>query len=65
MGAMRYFRELGVLLVFLFFAIGTLLVHESIARPRKRQPWDLLGGALLRSLGAVVVYFLFRSWEHE
>jgi hypothetical protein len=65
MGAMTYFRELGILLVFLFFAIGTLLVHESIARPGNQQPWDLLGGALLCSLGAVVVYFLFRSSERE
>jgi hypothetical protein len=65
MSAMRYFRELGILLVFLFFAAGTSLVHDSIASPATKQPWDLLGGALLCSLGAFVVYVLVRPTEHE
>jgi hypothetical protein len=63
MGAMRFFRELAILLVFLFFSAGALLLHDSIVSPGTKQPWDLLAGAFACSLGAFVVYFLFRPME--
>jgi hypothetical protein len=65
MGAMRFFRELAILLVFLFFSAGALLLHDSIVSPGTKQLWDLLAGALLCPLGAFVVYFLFRPLERE
>src|SRR5260370_778987 len=63
MGAMRFFRELAILLVFLFFSAGALLLHDSIVSPGSKQLWDLLAGACVCSLGAFVVYFLFRPLE--
>lgn len=65
MGAIRFFRQLGILLVFLFLAAGSLLVHDSFATSGLTQPWDLLGGAFLCSLSAFVGYFLFRRTDAE
>lgn len=63
MGAMRLFREFAMLLVLLFFAAGAFLLHDSIVGSATRQPWDLLVGALLCSLGVFVVYFLCKPIE--
>ena len=65
MGAMRLFRELAILLVFLLFAAGTLLLHYSIVDAGNNQHWDLLAGALLCSLGVFGAFFVFRPTPHE
>lgn len=65
MGATRFFREWVVLLVLAFFAAGAVLLIDSTTDPGTKQPWDLLGGAVLCSLGAFVAYLLFRPTQHE
>jgi len=61
----RFFRELGILLVLLFFAGATALLNESIVNSGGPQGVDLLAGALLFSLGVFTVYFFFvRRPEH-
>ena len=65
MGAIRFFRELVILLVLAFFAAGAVLLIDSTTDPGTKQPWDLLGGAVLCSLGAFAGYLLFRPSQHE
>jgi hypothetical protein len=63
--AMRFFRDLATVLIFLFFTTGGFLVHDSIVSPGTKQSWSLLAGALLCSLGAFTAYFLFRPVEEK
>jgi hypothetical protein len=63
MSTLRFFREFAIVLVLLFLSLGALLLHESIVSLGIRQPWGLLTGALLCSLGLFVVYFLCKPSE--
>ena len=65
MDTIRFFHKWAILLVLALFTTGTLLLHDSARDSGTRQPWDLLGGAVLCSLGAFTVYLLFRPTEHE
>jgi len=65
MGAIRFFHKWVILLVLAFFTAGAVLLHDAARDSATKQPLDLLGGAVLCSLGAFVVYLLFRPTQHE
>jgi drug/metabolite transporter (DMT)-like permease len=59
MDRFRFFQGFVILLAATLLFAGGSLLRESVSRPSK-EPWDLLGGALLCSLALTLVYFLCR-----
>jgi hypothetical protein len=59
MDRLRFFQGFVILLATSLLFAGGSLLHQSISRPAK-EPWDLLGGALLCSVALTLVYFLCR-----
>jgi CBS-domain-containing membrane protein len=57
---MRLFQGLIAVLTIAFLATGGVLLRESISHPG-RQPWELLGGALLCSLALILAYSLWKQ----
>jgi hypothetical protein len=57
---LRFFQGFVIVLTIVFLWTGGSLLHESISNPA-RQPWELLGGALLCSLALLFAYFLWKQ----
>ena len=60
MDRLNFFQGFVIVLAIAFLSIGGSLLHESISNPAM-QPWELLGGALLCSLGLIFAYFLWKQ----
>jgi len=60
MDRLNFFQGLVIVLAIAFLSVGGALLHESIYDPGK-QPWELLGGALLCSLALMLGYFLWKQ----
>ena len=60
MDRLNFFHGLIIALTIAFLSVGGSLLHESISNPAM-QPWELLGGALLCSLGLMFAYLFWKQ----
>ena len=60
MDGLNVFQGFAIVLAIAFLSVSGSLLHESISNPAM-QPWELLGGALLCSLGLMFAYLFWKQ----